>query len=373
MSKTCVTHTCTCSLDCSCPAHEPDRHPITNCCQCNAILPPSAFGTGPCGGATPHDVNTRLDLLDAPYNKGCGCECDEGQSDKNGEGQYEYTTIDEPVLDADGNQVGTRTVKIGVQWVDGECPEGTPDFVDCKCICEYDEDPTLCPQYPDEQPNDDPDICECECVLTNADCISRDPTTPVADTGSCTCVCDKPPCPADEPDFDSSDCSCYCSHVRNDDCPADKPEVDGQCECYCPVTSCPSGETLNTAICECEPCPNSCNGCEVQDADCNCTGCAGCDETEFCFKADPSDTEDTCICCGPGLQECGGSCVDTSCPVGKTWNWADCACECSDPNKVICNGTCKDPCPEGESFDADCVCVPDHYYAQSFLDRTLLP
>ena len=353
---------CDCSPTCGCPdPANPDKD-TDDCCYCKAE-------TDGCSDPNaPHTLSSIYADLDDPYNKACGCGCDDSTTGK--DGAWDYTTIDEPIYNANGIQVGSRTVKTGKTW-DGDCPDDKPDLIECDCKCGYDWDPGLCVTDYGADYIPDPTPCGCICGLTDADCISRDPATPVADTGSCTCVCNKPPCPAAEPDFDSSDCSCYCSHVRNNDCPADKPEVDGQCECYCPVTSCPSGETLNTAICECEPCPNSCNGCEVQDADCNCTGCADCDETEFCFKADPSDTEDTCICCGPGLQECGGSCVDTSCPVGQTWNWADCACECDDPNQVICNGTCKDPCPAGETFDANCICVPG--YTASFLNIKLLP
>jgi len=371
-NTTCTTGTCPCSSDCPCPPYDPDRHPITNCCQCNAVMPPSQGGTGPCDGGTPHDVNTRLSMLDDPYNRGCGCECDDGQTEKSQSGQYEFTLSTVPIFDADGNQVGTKTLRTGVTWVDGECPDARPDFVDCECVCSYDEDPTTCPGYPDTEPDPDPDVCDCICMLTDADCVSRDSTTPIADTESCSCVCDKPPCPANTPSFRASDCSCYCELLDeggNHSCSGDTPDFDGsKCECYCAITSCPAGEKL--AGCACVPCPNSCDGCQSYDADCNCTGCADCDETEFCFREDPSDTEDTCICCGPGLQECGGSCVDTSCPVGQSWDWTTCECGC--PNdKVLCNGVCKNPCPEGQSFDANCVCVPD--YTQAFLDIAFLP
>ena len=325
------------------------------CCMCDAD----------CTGDTPHAAWV-------PYNEGCGrfedkcaCECDLEQAGQIGEWVYTYAPL--YTTDEDGNLVAIPdsedTSKPTSRTWDGECPDGVknspaiPDLIECDCKCRYDFYENLCVEENNEDwgSDPDPDICGCICNLTNADCEARDPATPTADNegGNCRCICDISPtdCKGPTPLFDSSKCECYCDKLdANGDhtCSGDSPDFDeDKCECYCATTSCPEGEKLEG--CECVPCPNSCSGCESQDANCNCTGCEQCDQTPYI------DSNGYTVCC-PSLNVlCNDQCVDANCEVGKTFNWSTCECECRD-GKELCNGSCKEPCAEGESRDENCVC-----------------
>lgn len=299
--------------------------------------------------ATPHKAW-------APYNVSCGmvenkcaCECDLEVAGQEGEWTYTYA----PLLDENSNPIPgseDKSKKTSRSW-NGECPARIPDLVNCKCLCGYKEDPATCEGYPDVQPKDDPEVCECECILTNDECRSRDASKPYVDTENCTCVCNVEPCPVNLPDFEPLTCECYCRYdVGTEECPSDKPDVDpSTCTCKCNLSSCPTGYKLNTSACSCDPCPDSCAGCQTQDSECNCNGCERCDETPY------TDSQGNTVCC-PSLNVlCNDQCVDAGCAQGQRFNWSSCSCECKD-GKELCNDACKEPCSEGQSRDADCAC-----------------
>ena len=219
------------------------------------------------------------------------------------------------------------------------------------------------------------ELCLCRCGISHQACVAEtteseicaaDPATPDFNGATCSCVCNKSQadCAADET-FDDSICDCVCSKVCDD--PA-LPDLTDDCECVCNVTAddCMGSDEYDSATCSCIPCNLHCPGCQTYADDaCECVGCEKCNETQYCF-GDP----ETCICCGPGTVECNGGCVNNDCGGGKTFNSSSCQCEC-DGDKVLCNETCYDPCPEGEGFDPDCEC--SSAYAESLLHSSLLP
>lgn len=345
-----------CSGDCSCPSHKPNRRPLSNCCYCKEE-------EDGCSGDAPTTVSSFMADLDAPYNVGCGCMC--RNDDAGMEGAYVYTTTDVPIYDAEGKQIGTETRNSGKEWEgDSTCPDHIPDLVKCKCVCLIKVNNGPCDENFIPDPSDE--NCDCICGLSDSDCPPSEPT--VSDDCECVCTVESGDCTGGTPDFDPDICECYCAHARDGDCPADAPEVNSECECYCPITAddCAAGEQFDSASCSCVPCPNSCSGCQTQDDNCDCLGCAGCNDTQYCF-GDP----ETCICCPEGQVECDGACVDNTCPGGQKFDAATCSCVCSSDGKVICNGKCKDPCPPGEGFDANCNCSAA--YASSILNTKLLP
>jgi hypothetical protein len=385
---------CCCPGSCPCPDGRPTK------CQTGGYWRKGKCGVGPTAVEEPCcfcDVEFTKDQPHeawAPFSESCGrfedkCdrECDPEQAGEIGEWIYTYAPL--YVTDPDGNLVpvpgSEDTSKPTSRTWNGECPDGVknspalPDLIECKCECRYDYYENLCVEENNEDwgSDPDPDICACKCLLTDADCLARDPATPTADTedGNCECICDVTPddCGSDVPDFDSDKCECYCAKIdENGDhnCSGDTPDFDSaNCECYCAITSCPEGEKLEG--CECVPCPNSCNGCESQDPECNCTGCSDCDATAYDY--DDGSGESTTVCCPPNTILCqqDGTCVSDDCAVGQSWNSSICECDC-DNNKEKCNDTCYDPCEPGETRDEDCKCYDGS--SQSLLESLdLLP
>lgn len=363
---------CCCPGECPCPnpykcqqgkwEKPPCGVDLLPCCMCNEVCddpdkPHKMWGgyMEECGGMA--DV--------------CDCECDPEIAGEIGEWTYTYAPL--YTEDADGNRIpipGSEDTSkpLTRDWV-GECPDGVtnspaiPDLIECQCVCRYDYYENLCVEENNEDwiSDPDPDLCQCKCNLTDADCEARDPAKPTADNedGNCECICDvtADDCGSGVPDFDSAKCECYCALLdENGDhtCSGDTPDFDpANCECYCAITSCPEGEKLEG--CGCVPCPNSCNGCESQDPECNCTGCSDCDDTAYDY--DDGSGELTTVCCGPGLTLCAndGTCVSDQCPDGQSFDASTCECAC-ESGKELCNGTCYDPCTGGASRDSNCNC-----------------
>lgn len=350
------------------------------CCPCKWDIPGND-----CPEATPHRKPNEEVTLVRPGSgreykftqKYCECICDETQvksyldyrltgapcNEKEAYGIddennviYQWRCPDnKPTFDA-----STCSCKCDVSRED--CTSAAPEFISAECVCvcpisrivcnlNIDEG-QYCAQSNPAKPYFDAENCACYCPLTDDDCAANQKVN--EDTCECECVLSCPDGDPSKPDLDSTTCECWCDQESK--------------------TPCASGTTWDAATCSCIPCSGSCNGCETYDDQCNCVGCADCDQVEYIYT--DNNNNDVRLCCHKELRFCVkngvGGCYDTVCPTGQFFAYSKCECTCGN-NKVLCTKEsgatlCRTPCPSGQSFDSNCEC-----YVQSLLNSTLLP
>jgi len=347
------------------------------CCPCKWDLEGND-----CPAATPHRVPNAEVKMDRPgsgreytFTKTiCKCECNEELVQQRLNYSIDSCGDKEPYgKDADGNDI--------YQW---RCADATPDWDASTCSCKCDTQESDCTGG---TPSYDAAICSCYCDIerqvckaqkagrnVSADDFCTEESAPSFDAATCSCVCTVDPSSCVAPEkFDADKCECNCGITCDD--PAE-PDMDVvSCECYCALANrnppCPLGQVFDADTCSCGNCnPPSCPGCQTHDLNCKCVGCEDCTDTKHDYGVFPDNSY---ICCAQGTNFCMNragvaACYDTNCPVGQYFSYGDCACKCENRQKVICGGKCKDRCPPGESFDANCKC-----YDSSLLSIELVP
>ena len=319
------------------------------CCMCDPDIKPT---TPHLDTFSPWDESLQTNLIP------CGAVCDPEQAGQEGEWEYTYGTTD---------GVEDKGKITGRSWT-GSCPPGKPDSPECDCQCNIKVNNTC---EGDEIPDPDPEVCGCICGLTEDDCP---PNLPSVDDENCECVCDVADCAAGEV-FNSDICECECPYDTGEaECTSPTPHRDPDaCGCIClpPIDCGPAcnGLTFDSSICSCAPCASvrpPCPEGEQMDDCCNCV--KGCKKGQTEFETAEGDL----ICCDPGFSECGGACVDTNCKRSQDFDWSACSCVCREPYTATCDGMCRLPCPEGESFNDDCDCAPDYSSSASLLKHLYL-